>query len=271
MSFKLTPNQTALITGSGMGIGRATVLRCLGDGIRVMAVDVLADKLDELNQEANRLGAQDRLVVRSADIGQAGTCEQIVSEFTDHFGAPDFVMNNAASRTGRGFDVPLDEWRHVMDVNFWAIAEMCHALLPIMAGNSGAIVNVGSKQGITNPPGHPAYNITKSALKTYSEALAHELRNRKGVQPSVHLLVPGWTTTGEAQHRHGAWLPDQVVDAMFEGVAEGDFYIICPDDETTADMDKKRIIWAAEDITENRPPLSRWHDDWKEKAAKACS
>ncbi|MEL6792783.1 MAG: short-chain dehydrogenase, partial [Pseudomonadota bacterium] len=56
-----------------------------------------------------------------------------------------------------------------------------------------------------------------------------------------------------------------------EGVREGAFYILCPDDETTPEMDRKRIAWAAGDVTDRRPPLSRWHPDWKERAAKACS
>jgi hypothetical protein len=86
-----------------------------------------------------------------------------------------------------------------------------------------------------------------------------------------HLLVPGWTTTGKQEHRPGAWLPDQVVDAMLAGIARADFYIICPDDEVTAEMDKKRILWAASDLTENRPPLSRWHPDYADQARIACS
>ncbi len=133
----------------------------------------------------------------------------------------------------------------------------------------------GSKQGITNPPGHPIYNITKSALKSYTEALEHDLRsnpdNQDSKRVSAHLLIPGWTTTGDAAHRPGAWLPGQVVDFMIEGLVNGDFYILCPDDEVTTEMDHKRIIWAAQDITQNRPPLSRWHPEFEASAKKECS
>ena len=58
---------------------------------------------------------------------------------------------------------------------------------------------------------------------------------------------------------------------MLSGVARGDFYIICPDGEVTAEMDKMRILWAAGDITENRPPLSRWHPGHADAAKVACS
>lgn len=75
-------------------------------------------------------------------------------------------------------------------------------------------------------------------------------------------LVPGWTTTGSAEHKLGAWLPDQVVAHMSAALERGDFYIICPDDEVTSDMDRARILWAAGDIVENRPRLSRWQTDY---------
>ncbi len=62
----------------------------------------------------------------------------------------------------------------------------------------------------------------------------------------------------------GAWMPDQVVDMLVEGMCAGDFYILCPDNEVTREVDNRRITWAAEDITQNRPALSRWHPDYKE-------
>ncbi len=127
------------------------------------------------------------------------------------------------------------------------------------------VINTGSKQGITNPPGHPIYNIVKAAVKTYTEALQHELRNSEGCRVTAHLLVPGWTTTGKSEHKQGAWLPDQVIDYLLEALERNEFYIICPDDEVTAEMDRKRILWGAGDITENRQPLSRWHPDYAEK------
>ena len=126
------------------------------------------------------------------------------------------------------------------------------------------IVNVGSKQGITNPPGNTIYNVSKSAVKTYTEALQHTLRGREGCLVSAHLLVPGSTTTGHRAHRPGAWLPVQVVERMIEHLARNSFYIVCPDNEVSQALDRKRIIWSPMDITEDRVPLSRWsgqHDE----------
>jgi hypothetical protein len=96
-------------------------------------------------------------------------------------------------------------------------------------------------------------------------------------------LVPGWTHTAinrkatrdrarlagdasrqaepEGEKPAGAWTADQVVDHLFEAVEKGEFYVLCPDNEVTAEVDAKRIAWAAGDLIEKRPPLSRWHPD----------
>src|SRR5262249_30070629 len=132
----------------------------------------------------------------------------------------------------------------------------------------GAIVNTGSKQGITTPPGDTAYNVSKAGVKVLTEGLAHSLRNESGGQGTAHLLVPGFTHTGingkqPETKPAGAWSADQVVEMMIERRSGGDFYIICPDNEVSSELDRKRIRGAAEDIVQNRPPLSRWHPDYK--------
>jgi hypothetical protein len=65
----------------------------------------------------------------------------------------------------------------------------------------------------------------------------------------------------------GAWSADQVAEMLVDGMAAGDFYILCPDNEVTREIDNKRILWAAQDITDNRPALSRWHPDYKDRFA----
>jgi hypothetical protein len=94
------------------------------------------------------------------------------------------------------------------------------------------------------------------------------LRNVEGGQVSAHLLIPGSTFTGmtsrgRTEKPPGAWTPDQVVDMLISGIEHGDFYILCPDNEVTRKIDNRRILWAAQDIVENRPALSRWHSDYK--------
>jgi hypothetical protein len=74
----------------------------------------------------------------------------------------------------------------------------------------------------------------------------------------------GMTSRGRTEKPPGAWTPDQVVDMLIDGMNRGDFYIICPDNDVTREIDNRRILWAAQDITQNRPALSRWHPDYNE-------
>ena len=110
--------------------------------------------------------------------------------------------------------------------------------------------------------GAEGFDVTQATLE-------HELRNRPESRLSAHLLIPGFVFTplaarGRTEKPAGAWTPEQTVDFMLERVEDGDFYILCPDNEVTRDLDERRILWAAGDIVENRPPLSRWHSDYKD-------
>ena len=89
---------------------------------------------------------------------------------------------------------------------------------------------------------------------------------------TAHLLVPGSTFTGMTRRGRtekppGSWTPGAGCRHAVDGMAAGDFYIICPDNDVTRDIDNGRILWAAEDITRNRPPLSRWHPDYQDEFA----
>jgi len=274
MTEVISPGKTAVVTGAASGIGRAVCLALARRGMNVGLVDLPGARLDAAEAEVAAAGPGEAAKF-AADIGDPAQIAALHRDAIARFGRVHLLMNNAVTRIGRGHDADLSGWRQAMEVNFWGVVEAVRAFLPGMqaAGEPAMIVNTGSKQGITNPPGHPIYNVAKAAVKTYTEALEHELRSNPayGNRVSAHLLIPGWTTTGDAQHKPGAWLPGQVADFMLEGLARGDFYILCPDDETTTEMDHKRILWGAGDITENRPPLSRWHPDFAAAAKQACA
>ena len=76
------------------------------------------------------------------------------------------------------------------------------------------------------------------------------------------------TAGSHAEKPPGAWTANQVADMLLDGMAAGDFYILCPDNDVTRETDNKRILWAAQDITQNRPPLSRWHADYTDAFAR---
>jgi NAD(P)-dependent dehydrogenase (short-subunit alcohol dehydrogenase family) len=268
----LTAGRVAVVTGAAMGIGLAACRRFAALGMKVCMVDVDADELQAAHARlaaATPDGAKNVMAV-PADVARRADLEALRRTVYERFDEVGLLMNNAVSRIGGGVWATLEDWHVAMDVNFWGVVHGVRAFVPRMIeqGTPCLVVNTGSKQGITNPPGNTVYNITKAALKIYTEGLQHELRNTAGCKVRAHLLVPGWTTTGKREHKPGAWLPDQVIDLLLAGIARGDFYIICPDGDVTPAMDRKRILWGAGDLTENRPALSRWHPDFSDAFAR---
>jgi NAD(P)-dependent dehydrogenase (short-subunit alcohol dehydrogenase family) len=266
MGLTFKAGDTAVVTGAALGIGRATARQLAAQGLRVVMIDQPSVHLTEAEAEVGAIAGNGNGNVLAApiDVTDAAGMATLADDVLRRFGAPAFLMNNAATRVGGGATAPVADWRTAFEVNFWGVMNGVNAFLPSMlaAGTPACIVNVGSKQGITNPPGNSAYNATKAALKFYTESLQHELRGRPGCRVTAHLLVPGWTATGTKPPQPGAWLPAQVVERMVAGVAAGSFYILCPDNEVTEAMDRQRILWAATDITDDRPPLSRWQGEW---------
>ena len=90
-----------------------------------------------------------------------------------------------------------------MASNLWGVVFGVQTFAPgmIARGRPGSVINTGSKQGITTPPGNPAYNVSKAGVKVFTEALAHELRNARGAPSLAHLMIPGFVFTGA--HRGG--------------------------------------------------------------------
>jgi NAD(P)-dependent dehydrogenase (short-subunit alcohol dehydrogenase family) len=262
----LSPGRTAVITGGASGIGLATARRLAAAGMNVVIADRPGATLDAA---VALIGGGDRTLAIGCDVAKPENLETLADRAYGRFGEVSFLMNNAGvgNNPGKPWE-NLDAWKALVDVNFWGVVHGVQAFGARMLAQDtpGIIVNTGSKQGITTPPGNLAYNVSKSALKTYTEGLAHALRNTEGAKISAHLLIPGFTFTGMSggttTKAPGAWTGEQVVDFMLGALSRGDFYILCPDNETARQTDERRMAWAMGDVIENRPALSRWHPDY---------
>jgi NAD(P)-dependent dehydrogenase (short-subunit alcohol dehydrogenase family) len=272
----LTEGRVAVITGAASGIGLAAAKRFAAMGLQVCLADLGGGALEQAAAEVAlvaRGGPADVLAVPT-DVSKLEEVQRLKDRVYDTFGEVAVLMNNAGTSPGGGPLEHFERWQRVLNVNLWGVINGVQSFTQAMVDQRtpGAIVNTGSKQGITCPPGDTAYNISKAGVKILTEGLAHTLRNFEGCQISAHLLVPGSTFTGMTRRGRtekppSAWTPDQVVDMLIAGMAAGDFYIICPDNDVTRDIDNRRILWAAEDIIRNRPALSRWHPDYKDEFA----
>ena len=271
---------------------------CAAKGMHVFLVDI--DKDD--------LKAAEKLVISEKATNESQKIQAIVADVADEkamvsvaekvfaaTGECNFLFNNAGIGQGGGALTDMDVVHKVMGVNTYGPIHGCLAFVPKMkdSGKPGLIINTGSKQGITMPPGNLTYNMSKSALKAYTEGLEHELRKERaesGGQLRAALLIPGWVNTSivlkvekdkamaegksfdkdsvffhEEKPASGAWMPSQVVDFLLQELDKGRFYVVCPDNDVDRETDNLRMLWTVNDIVQDRPPLSRWHPDYADK------
>ncbi|KAG9011507.1 hypothetical protein FRB90_007223 [Tulasnella sp. 427] len=265
--------RVALVTGAASGIGFQLCKELAALGLRVVMADVNEDDLKASAEEIAKIGDQPNVLAVPTDVSQIEQVERLRDTVFDHYGEVNLLFNNAGVGLYGGALSDLDNWRKIMDINLFGTLNVLQTFTPSMIHqeNPSVIVNTGSKQGITNPPGNAAYNASKAGVRILTENLAYELR-QAGTKVTAHLFVPGWTYTqmtgstsfdGKGEKPAGAWTAEETVWYMLNKLRDGKFYIICPDNETSEDLDRLRIKWAAGDIVEGRPALSRWHPEWK--------
>ena len=267
----LSANNVAVITGGASGIGLAAAERFASLGMKVCIADVDPVRRTQAETKLSSIapGGAGSVMATVVDVSRAESVAELEAAVRKRFGGTDVLMNNAGIQPGSTIFGEPDNWQRIIGVNLWGIIQGSRVFAPnmIARARAGLIINTGSKQGITTPPGDPAYNVSKAGVKAFTEALQHELRNTKDCRVTAHLLIPGFvftglTARGRTEKPAGAWTPEQTVDFMMARLEAGDFYILCPDNDVPRTLDERRMLWAAGDIVENRPALSRWHPDY---------
>ena len=263
----ITQGAVAVITGGASGIGLATARRMAAQGMQVCIADLGGPAL---TAASDSLAAAGHVVLAiETDVADRAQIADLARTVTARLGPVSVLMNNAGTQPGSDIFDAAGTWDRILAVNLGGVVTGVQVFAPLMiaSGLPGLIINTGSKQGITTPPGDPAYNMSKAGVRVFTEALQHHLRGLPGAAVEARLLIPGYVHTpltahGRTEKPDAAWTPDQVADFLFAALEGDDFYILCPDNDVDRHTDTRRILWAAGDIVENRPPLSRWHPDF---------
>ena len=267
MTSWLAPGHTAVITGGASGIGLAAAQLYASQGMNVLIADLSQDTLDSALDNIQGTGTVQGFVCDVSDMSQV---EALRDHALSAFGKVDCLMNNAGAAVTRA--LPWEDvagWKKQIDINMWGVIHGCQAFVPHLLESTSkvTVINTGSKQGITNPPGGYAYNLSKAGVVNYTQSLAHAMRQIEDCPLSAHLLIPGFTYSNMIarfmpEKPAGAWSCEEVIEYMLEALKRDDFYILCPDNDTPRDLDNKRMQWNMDDIIHNRPALSRWHPDY---------
>ena len=268
----MTNGKTAVISGGASGIGLEAAKRFLACGMNVVIADVknLEAAKESLLEISND---ESRVLIEECDVTSLDVVKKLEILVRESFGKVHCLMGNAGMiAMGTKPWEEIEQLNKIMNTNFMGVVNLCNAFIPSMIahGEDGVVINTGSKQGITRPPGNYAYNLSKASVVAYTEALSHAFITTENCKIKSHLLIPAFVYTPMIS----AFIPEkpafaatteETVDYFMEALKRDEFYILCPDNETNREIDEKRIQWAADDIIKNRPAMSRWHPDYQEE------
>ncbi|WP_134703036.1 3-ketoacyl-ACP reductase [Ammoniphilus sp. YIM 78166] len=184
--------KTALITGGGRGIGRATAHALVKEGVQLGLIGRNASHLDRVQEELTVYGVQ--VSTATADVADLESVENAVEKIRSDLGAIDILINNAGIAKFGGFlDLSPVEWESIIRVNLMGVYNVTRAVLPEMIEKkAGDIVNISSTAGQKGAPVTSAYSASKFAVLGLTESLMMEVRKHN---IRVTALAPSTVTT----------------------------------------------------------------------------
>ena len=187
--------QTALITGSGRGIGKTIALKLAESGADIVLAD-MTPEVTKVRTEVETLGR--KCLNFKADVTDIGTIEPMVKTIIEELGSIHILVNNAGITQDNLFmRMKPEQWSNVIDVNLNGVFNVSKAVIrPMVKQRSGKIINISSVVGFSGNPGQVNYSSTKSALVGFTKSLAREVGAR-GI--TVNAVAPGFIDTAMTQ------------------------------------------------------------------------
>ena len=175
--MKRLRGKNGLITGAASGIGRHLAYGLAREGMNLYLADLNTYGLERVREEIDKYGV--KVFTGPCDVSRHGDLEKVAETFYSLLGDIDVLVNNAGV-AGAGFieDIPLEDWKYVMDVNAWSVIHSIRVFLPrMMEKGTGHIVNTGSGAGIVGIPYHAQYIASKFTVVGITEALYSEIKH----------------------------------------------------------------------------------------------
>lgn len=182
--------KVAIVTGASRGIGRAIAQKLYIEGAKVIIGDIMDANLDgsEKNNDAS-------LAYMRLDVSDGVNIKEMIQQVIKEYGHLDILVNNAGIMFERLMeDTSEEDWDRMMDINVKGVF-LCskYAVGPMRENNGGAIVNIGSIEGLVNNPEHTAYAASKGAVHALTRAIAVDEGTRSRVR--CNSVCPGWINT----------------------------------------------------------------------------
>ncbi len=196
MNEKVSP-KVALVTGASSGIGKAIALRLATDGYRLAICARRQDKLQQLAEKLEGLGAE--VVTQGVDLRQEASILSFFDKIRQTWGGVDVLVNNA----GLGHKEPLmsgetEAWREMLEVNVLALCICTREAVQDMEDKGGHIIHISSMSGHRVPLGSGVYAASKYAVRALTEALRQELRQANS-RIKISAISPGFVETEFAE------------------------------------------------------------------------
>ena len=210
-------DKVAIVTGGGMGIGRAYCLGLAAEGARVVVADI-ADPTPTVKEIEARGGQA--LGVRG-DVAREEDTLELAAQTMSRFGRIDVLVNNAALygvlKRRPFMEIPVEEWDRVMAVNLRGMFLSCRAVFPAMkAQGRGKIVNISSSRVWDGTPNRLHYTTSKAGVIGFTRALAREV-GAFGI--TVNAVTPGMTQSEtQVQSSSGNYLASRIAGRAIERV-----------------------------------------------------